>query len=84
MCTIFTGVGSKGEGGGGGGGEGDKGGTCSLFFDWGAMICLWPPLVTPHSYSPLELYVYITLTNNYLAFIHIPINYLVDNFNRLT
>ena len=35
---------------------------------------------------PLELYVYLTLTNNYLAFFifHIPINYLVDNFNKLT
>ena len=27
-----------------------------------------PPLLTPHFYFPLELYVYITLTNNYLAF----------------
>ena len=42
------------------------------FFDWGggAMVCLCPPppLLTPHFYFPLELYVYITLTNNYLAF----------------
>ena len=38
----------------------------------GAMVCLWPPLLTPHFYFPLELYVYI------------PINYLVDNFNNLT
>ena len=27
-----------------------------------------PPLFTPHFYFPLELYVYLTLTNNYLAF----------------
>ena len=27
-----------------------------------------PPLLTPHFYFPLELYVYLTLTNNYLAF----------------
>ena len=26
-----------------------------------------PPLLTPHFYFPLELYVCITLTNNYLA-----------------
>ena len=49
-------------------------------FYWGgggAMVCLCPPppppphthtLLTPHFYYPLELYVYITLTNNYLAF----------------
>ena len=28
-----------------------------------------PPLLTPHYYFPLELYVYITLTNNNLAFL---------------
>ena len=28
-----------------------------------------PPLLTPHFYFPLELYVYITLTNNNLAFL---------------
>ena len=52
------------------------------FFDWGgggAMVCLCPPLLSPHFYFPLELYVYITLTNNVLSF-----NYLVDNFNKLT
>ena len=35
------------------------------------MVCLCPPpppLLTPHFYFPLELYVYTTLTNNYLAF----------------
>ena len=31
-------------------------------------VCAPPPLLTPHFYFPLELYVYITLTNNYLAF----------------
>ena len=42
--------------GGGGGGNG--------------MFVPPPPhtLLTPHFYFPLELYVYITLTNNYLAF----------------
>ena len=44
-----------------------------------------PTLLTPHFYFPLELYVYITLTNNYLAFfiyqLIIP-NNLVDNFNN--
>ena len=34
----------------------------------GAMVCLCPPLLIPHFYFPLELYVYITLTNNYLTF----------------
>ena len=34
----------------------------------GAMVCLCPPLLTPNFYFPLELYVYITLTNNNLAF----------------
>ena len=43
-------------GGGGGGGGG------------GAMVYLCPPLLIPHFYFPLELYVYITLTNKYLAF----------------
>ena len=48
------------------------------FFNWGeAMVCLCPPpppppthqpLLTPHFYFPLELYVSITLTNNYSAF----------------
>ena len=40
---------------------------------WGAMVCLSPPpthtLLTPHFYFPLELYVYIKLKNNYLAFL---------------
>ena len=57
-----TGVGS-----GGGGGQG--GHVPPHFFDWGGQwyFCA-PPLLTPHFYFPLELYVYITLTNNYLAF----------------
>ena len=46
---------------------------CPHFFGWGgggAMVCLCPPppTLTPHFYFPLELYVYITLTNNYLTF----------------
>ena len=53
---FITGVGSGGGGGGGGG-------------VWGwALVCLCPPLLTPHFYFPVELYVYITLTNNYLTF----------------
>ena len=43
--------------GGGGGGQGGNG-----------MFVPPPPLLTPHFYFPLELYVYLTLTNNYLAF----------------
>ena len=33
-------------------------------------VCVPPPptLLAPHFYFPLELYVYIKLTNNYLAF----------------
>ena len=46
----------------------------------GAMVCLCPPPLL----TPLELYVYITLRNNYLKKNYIPINYLVDNFNKLT
>ena len=62
-----TGVGSGGGGGGG------ARGACAPpphFFDWGgnSMFVPPPPLLTPHFYFPLELYVYITLTNNYLAF----------------
>ena len=44
------------------------------FFDLGGQwyVCAPPPpphtLLTPHFYFPLELYVYLTLTNNYLAF----------------
>ena len=42
-------------------------------FYWGQWyVCAPPPhthtLFTPHFYFPLELYVYITMTNNYLAF----------------
>ena len=62
---------STGVGSGGGG----KGGMSPHFFDWGGgqwYVCAPPPpprpLLTPHFYFPLELYVYITLTNNYLAF----------------
>ena len=62
-CLICTG----GVGGGGGGGWG--GGWGGGGVDKGAMVCLCPPpLLTPHFYFPLELYVYLTLTNNYLAF----------------
>ena len=46
-------------------------GACLHIFDWGgggSMVCLCPPLLTSHFYFPLELYVYITLTNNYLTF----------------
>ena len=40
------------------------------FFDWGGNgMFVPPPLLTPHFYFPLELYVYITLTNNNLAFL---------------
>ena len=56
------------------GGGGVKGACAPHFFDWGGgqwYVCAPPPpppLLTPHFYFPLELYVYITLTNNYLAF----------------
>ena len=57
---ITTGVGSGGGG---------KGGMCPpLFWLGGQWYVCAPPLLTPHFYFPLELYVYITLTNNYLAF----------------
>ena len=51
--------------------RGGKGGMCPpTFLTGGAMVCLCPPpLLTPHFYFPLELYVYITLTNNNLAFL---------------
>ena len=63
IYIYITGVGSGGQGGH----------VPPHFFDWGggAMVCLCPPpppLLTPHFYFPLELYVYITLTNN-LAFL---------------
>ena len=51
--------------------RGGKGGICPPTFLIGGggqwYVCA-PPLLTPHFYFPLELYVYITLTNNYLAF----------------
>ena len=57
-------------------GSGGARGACAppTFLIGGAMVRLCPPpppplpLLTPHFYFPLELYVYITLTNNYLAF----------------
>ena len=65
----------RGWGGGlvnGGGGFG-QGGMCPPTFLLGGgcngMFVLPPhTLLTPHFYFPLELYVYITLANNYLAF----------------
>ena len=63
-----TGVGS-----GGGEGGGQRGHVPPHIFDWGGNGMFVPPpppptLLTPHFYFPLELYVCITLTNNYLAF----------------
>ena len=61
--SLITGVGS------GGGGKGGKGGMCPPpFLTGGQWYVCAPALLTPHFYFPLELYVYITLTNNYLAF----------------
>ena len=56
-----------------GGGGGKRGERFFFFFflgggGGGAMVCLCPPLLTPHFKFPLELYVYIILTNNDLAF----------------
>ena len=76
ICFIFinnTGVGSGGGGGGGGGGRVSRE-ACAHIFDWGGggqwNVCAPPPppILTPHFYFPREIYVYITLTNNYLAF----------------
>ena len=55
----------------GGGGQG--GHVPPTFFIGGQWyVCAPPPpphtLLTPHFHFPLELYVYITLTNNYLGF----------------
>ena len=70
--SIYIYIAGVGSGGGGGGGGGvDNGGMCPPLFWLGggeAMVCLCPPPLTPNLYFPLELYVYITLTNNYLAF----------------
>ena len=51
------------------GSGGGKGGTCPPLFCLGGQwyVCA-PPLFTPHFNFSLELYVYIKLTNNYLAF----------------
>ena len=57
---INTDVGSGGGGWGGiGWGAGARGACVPHFFDWGggAVVCLCPPLLTPHFYFPLELYV---------------------------
>ena len=60
---FITGVGSGGGGGG-------KGGMCPppLFCLGGQWYVCAPPHFTPHFHFSLELYVYIKLTNNYLAF----------------
>ena len=55
----------------GSGGRGQVGHVPPLFLLGGGLwyVCAPPPsLLTPHYYFPLELYVYITLINNYLAF----------------
>ena len=71
--NIFNGLNIKHwrrkRGGGGGGGKGAHtfligGGGNGMFVPPPPP----PPLLTPHFYFPLELYVYITLRNNYLAF----------------
>ena len=56
-------------------GEGEGGHVPSNILIGGNGIFVPPPpsphthtLLTPQFYFPLELYVYITLTNNYLAF----------------
>ena len=64
VFIYITGVGS---GGGGGGGKGGMGPPTSLIGVGNGMF-VPPPHLTPHFYFPLELYVCITLTNNYLAF----------------
>ena len=56
---YITGVGS---------GEGGKGASAPHFFWLGDNDMFVPPLLTPHFHFPLELYVFITVTNNYLAF----------------
>ena len=59
VIYIFTGVGSGGARG-----------ACAppLFCLGGQWYVCAPPLFTPHFNFSLELYVYIKLTNNYLAF----------------
>ena len=56
----------------GGGGGGARGACAPTFLIGGGRqwyVCAPPPtLLTPHFNFPIELYVYITLTNNYLAF----------------
>ena len=52
-------------------GGGGQGGHVPPLFYWGGgggNGMFVPPLLNPHFYFPLELYLYITLTNNYLAF----------------
>ena len=64
---YVTGVGSGG-GGGGGRGQGGHVPPPPTFLIGGQWYVCAHPLLTPHFYFPLELYVCITLTNNYLAF----------------
>ena len=59
--------------GGGGGGKGACAPSPTFLIGGNGMFRSPPPphthtLLTPHFYFPLELYVYITLTFNYLAF----------------
>ena len=73
LLLLVTGVGSGGGGGGGGGARGACAPLPNIFIGGQWYACAPPPphthtLLTPHFYFPLELYVYITLTNNYLAF----------------
>ena len=65
LCTdmVFRFI-STGVGSGGGG----KGGMWPPLFWLGGNGMFVPPTFNPTFLFPLELYVYITLTNNYLAF----------------
>ena len=50
------------------GGQGGHVPPPTLFCLGGQWYVCAPPLFTPHFHFSLELYVYIKLTNNYLAF----------------
>ena len=78
------------RGGGGGGGKGGMGGMCPHTFviggggQWYVCAPPPPPLLTPYFYFPLELYVLYNTDKQLFGIFHIPINYLVDNFNKMT
>ena len=78
---IITGVGS---GGGGGGGGGTRGHVPPTFFIWGGGNGMFvPPTFNPAFLFSTSIICLYNTDKQLFEIFHIPINYLVDNFNKL-